>query len=302
MISRRTGSLWVAALLLLTARARADTTFLPADARAIPRTTSASRDAPVIEMAYGPRAYGSLGFAHGTFAKNTWRFGVYAVIAYENDTSSSVLPKWVLARDFEGVTTAWSMPDTAKRWFGAGSMLELAVAIGRERAHQDVGASVDAYRTTDIPWGGGGWSVAPDVAVRLPVAKRVKLVSRVGDRIFTNAFPLWFQQREASNVVASYLEEGLIHEPWAELVLSWHAGRRVTPLLAVHGESMIAHDDSARDGVLVRGVLGLALPGAAGTLMPFASGEAGNGKGLFINRRELRLSAGVRLWFGGGVP
>lgn len=296
------GVLVAAALLFAPASARAETTFLPADARAIPRSTSASRDAPVVEIAYGPRAYGSLGFAHGALSKDSWRLGVYAVVAYENDTSSSALPKWVLARDFEGLTSAWAMPETAKRWFGPESMLELALAVGRERAHQDAGATVDAYRTTDIPFGGGGWSVAPDVAVRLAVSKNVKLVSRIGDRIFVNAFPLWLGQREASNVVASYLEEGLVHEPWTELVLSWHAGSLATPIVAVHAEGMVAHDDSARDGVLVRGVLGLALPGAAGTLMPFASGEAGNGKGLFINRRELRLSVGVRLWFGGGTP
>ena len=52
--------------------------------------------------------------------------------------------------------------------------------------------------------------------------------------------------------------------------------------------------NGAKDGWFVAALAGLAVHGALGEVMPFVSVDAGNDKGLLINRRELRVSIGVR--------
>jgi len=48
----------------------------------------------------------------------------------------------------------------------------------------------------------------------------------------------------------------------------------------------------------VRGLLDIAIPGALGDLMVFASGDVGHRKGLAAYTREATLGFGVRLAFG----
>lgn len=280
------------ALVTLAGSAHAETSWFERDARAIPLSLSASRDAPVFEIAYGPRAYGSLGFAPAIVAlrrKSELRLGFSGVFSWESDSTSSLSS--LLYRDLETLSLAAAIPD----WLAPDSTFELTSLLGHEGAHQDRDAKIDAYRTTDIPFGAGGWFVGLDVALRLRPSSRVSFVSRVGERIYLNAFPLWAGEREASNYVADLMGEGLIHAPFAAIELRYRATRAVQPVLSLHGEAMVAHDDSARDAVLGRALLGVGFPGQSLELVPFLAGDAGNGKGFFVNRRELRLSLGVRL-------
>jgi hypothetical protein len=211
------------------------------------------------------------------------------VFSWEADDTSSVSS--LLYRDLETLSLAAAIPDlVAPR-----STFELSFLFGHEGAHQDRDAKIDAYRTTDIPFGAGGWFVGLDVALRLSPSSRLSFVSRLGEHIYLNAFPLWAGEREASNYVAGAMGEGLIHAPFAAIELRYRATRSVQPVLSLHGEAGVAHDDSARDAVLGRALVGAALPGKAFELVPFFAGDAGNGKGFFVNRRELRLSFGVRL-------
>ncbi len=278
--------------LCVSSSAAAETRYFVSEGRAIPTTSSASRDAPVVEYAYGPRAYGSLGLAPGLLASDGFHLGISGLFAWENDDSSSVLPKGLLFRDVESLSASFDWPET---W-------ELTLCLGHEGAHQERGASVDPYRTTDIPFGAGGFFVGEELALELWPSSDVRFVSRVGERIFLNAFPLWVGQREASDHVADLLGEGLIHAPFAAIELRYRATPSIQPLASVVGEALVAHDDSARDGVLVRSIVGAAFPGRDWELVPFVSTEAGNGKGLFVNRRELRLSVGVRVAPRGGEP
>jgi hypothetical protein len=284
----------IAACSSLALPAAADSEFLPGAARELSSADSASRDAPVFELAHGRRAYGSLGMAPGILAvrrgDGAFRLGLSALFAWENDGGASLLPRALLWREREALSLALGRRGV----FGSGSLLEIAAELGHEGAHTEPGAALDAWRSYDIPFGAGGFFFAPDVALRMPAAPQLELVSRLGDRMYVNAFPRAVGAREASDYAADFLGEGLMHAPFADLVFRWRLSETAQPLFAVHGEVLVPHDDSARSGVRSRALLGLALPGRAGELVPFLAGEAGNGWGYFVNRRELQLSLGVR--------
>lgn len=275
--------------------AAAETRWLPAGARAIPRARSASRDAPVLEYAYGPRSMASVGLEPGLLLvrgeTTSWRLGVSALLAGESATNGDLTPG-ELWRDVEALSAALAFDELGRRLLGG--RLELTLAVGHEAAHRsDTEQPLEAWRPTDIPFGGGGWFFAPDLAAAIPTA-RFELVARVQNRFFTNAFPMLIGAREPSDYVADSLSEGLAHQPSAELIFAWSLSDTVKPVTALHGEALIPHDDSAKAGVLARFLAGLHLQGSAGMLMPFVAVSAGNGKGELINRQELGLSVGVR--------
>lgn len=264
-------------VLSLASAAQAETRWLDGSARAIAESQSASRDAPVTELAYGPRAYGSFAGSLAVVRSGATRLGLSGGLFFESDDGSGFSPDYY--RDVESLSLAFLLGE-----------LELAASLGHEGSHHDRGATLDPYRTTDIPFGAGGQWLGVDLAWRLEPHPRVRVVSRLGDRFHTNAFPLWVGDREVSDHVADALGEGLIHAPFADLEL--RSGRA---LVSVHAEALVAHDDSARDAVLVRGLVGFALRGRRLELVPFLAGDAGNGEGYFVNRRELRLALGLRL-------
>ena len=261
--------------------------WLPAQGRSFSRATSASRDAPVLELAYGPRSYGSIGLEPALYAHRSGRgrfvVGFSALLAFENEDTTPVVPDQPLWRDVAGAFVAHAFGD-----------LEIAGFIGHEASFA-VDRPPDAYRPTDIPFGGGGWFVAPDIALRSGVTASVELTSRLGDRLYTNFFPALVGQREESDYVADFLREGSSQMPFAELSLRWKLAPWLRPVVSVYGEALVPHDDSAKAGVLVRGLFGAGFTGAAGTLTPFVAAAAGNGKGWLVNRQELSLSLGVRL-------
>jgi hypothetical protein len=280
---------------------RAETRFLPGAARELSLRDSATRDAPVIEYAHGRRAYGSLGVAPGIVSfsggASELTIGLSLLFAWEDDAPKWVLPRSLLWRDREALSFALALPKASHAAFGRGALAEIGVELGHEGAHRDPGASVDPWRSTDIAFGAGGYFIAPDVALRLPAGARFTLTSRLGDRIYANALPRMVGVREASDVVADYLGEGLLHAPFFGLDFVGRARSGPSPVLSLWGEALVAHDDNARDGVRSRLLAGVALRGRAGELLPYAAIDAGNGYGYFVNRRELQFSLGVRLSF-----
>lgn len=279
--------------LLVALPASAQPRWFEGKARALPLGLSATRDAPVFELAYGPRAYGSLGLAPAIFETGGLRLGFSGVFAWESDDESHL--NSLVYRDLETLSLAVARDDV----FANGSTFELTSLLGHEGAHQDRDAVIDGYRSTDIPFGAGGWYLGLDVGLRLRPTSRFSLVSRLGERVYVNAFPLWVGQREVSDHATDALGEGTIHAPFVALEARHRTTRSFHTLVSLWGETFVAHDDSARDAVLVRALVGGILPGKTWDFVPFLSGEAGNGKGFFVNRRELRLSLGVRLDLGG---
>lgn len=287
------------ALAVLPVPAAATPLWMPGAARALTRSSSASRQVAVTEYAYGPRAHASVGGEVGLLElrgqRTALRLGALGMFAVDDGSSRSVLPQTELYRDLEGISAALALPRAGATLFGKGALLELGLVVVHEGAHAASGYAVpDPYRTTDIPFGGGGWFLGPDVALRVGCGSRCTLVTRFQDRIFMNALPLAVGQRAASDVVADFLAEGLVQAPGAELTLRWRLGDLVRPTLSVFGEELYSHDSSAGNGVFARVMAGPALQGRAGELWPFVSFDAGNGPGLLINRREVRLAVGVR--------
>lgn len=271
-----------ALVLLASSRAQAQPAppsgfeWLPGAARALSRTDSASRDTPVFEYAYGPRAQASVGAELGVFAARgsrlSGRFGAYGMVCLENGTSEDVFPPHELWRGLVGFSGALSSDWLARRWFGPGSRIEIALVAGHESDHEDDFRQTPGPR--DIPFGGGGDFLAPDLAVRLPLGERADVTVRLQERV--------------------YVRGSLAHAPGADLVLRVRLWPAVQPSLALFGEQIIADDAQAQDTFFARALLSLGFTGTVGVLGPFASFDVGAGKGLLINRREARFSAGVR--------
>jgi hypothetical protein len=205
-----------------------------------------------------------------------------------------VFPPGELWRGLVGASLSWELGRLAREWLGPGDTLELSLTLGHESDHATAPGSAPSASPRDIPFGGGGNFVAPDVAVRLRAGRAVTLLIRLQDRIYFNELPAVFGARSASDSVADALHEGLANAPGADLVLRWKAAAGLVPSLAMFAEHLFPHDAFADAGAFFRAMAGVALPGRVGEIEPFVSFDAGNGKGLLVERRELRLSAGVR--------
>ncbi|MFI5301756.1 MAG: hypothetical protein ACHREM_27010 [Polyangiales bacterium] len=273
-------------------------TWLPGAGHAISRSTSASRDAPVIEYAYGPHAQASLGVEPALFAITTdaarWRVGVSALIALENGSNRTSIAPNEFTRARAELFAAIELRALARKLLPRDGVVELTFGVGRESADSLGHNRPDVASPRDLPFGGGGDWLSFDLALRSPLGHGFELTLRLGDRVYWNAFPLIFGAQMASDVVASDLRESLLDEASAELIVRWRATTWMHPTLSLFAERLISHDALANDGTFARALLGAVLPGRAGELEPFVSFDAGSGKGLLIDRRELRLSLGVR--------
>jgi hypothetical protein len=297
----------LAALTLVAARAGAAPpvdarrwVVLPGAPRALPDDLSASRDAALLEYAYGPRAQLSVGQDVGVAARRgdvSFHLGVSALAALEDSRSSGPIPDEV-GRLLAGIAATWSFDRWARARLGAAGMLELGVGLGLERDRELRSAETDRpvppERPGDIPFGGGGNWVAFDAGVRLGLAPRWTLTARLRERVFMSGWPLIFGARAASDAVADSIGDGLAHAPSLDVRLVWAVRARVQPFLSAYVEGLFPQDETAHASYFVRGLLGVALLGAAGEAVPFVSLDAGSGKGLLVNRHELRLSVGLR--------
>lgn len=297
---------WTATLLALScavpAAAHAAPTWLPGVTRAVPLEDTASRDAPVLEYAWGPRAQLSLGQTLGLV---TWpgdgdggvgvHLALSGLVALEDAHAKGAFPD-ELARVVGTLGCAFTFDMTPV--FGADGAFEIGVELGVERSRELVAAESERvdlpFGPEDIPFGGGGLWLGVDVAWRLRLADAWVLNVRLADRIFTNGWPLMFGARAESQQVATFLDEGLAHQASLAVGVRWAASAAVQPVARLFFEGLIPSDDSAADSYFFRGVLGVAFPGDGGELLPFLSLDAGSGKGHLINRHEVRFSVGVR--------
>jgi hypothetical protein len=275
----------------------AEATWLPGPARAIPRTTSASRDTPVLEYAYGPQAQASIGAEPGllalTWQNATGHVGLYAMVALENANDPVIFPPSKLWRGLVGLSFALELPRAARAWLGAGSDFEVTALVGHESDHSSSLGGLDPSSPAVIPDGGGGNFLSLDAAERLCAARFVFTI-RMQNRVYFNVFPWIVGAHSGSDTVASVLHEGLVDAASADLVVRWRVSAWAQPQLATFAEHLFARDRGVADGGFVRAMLGVVFPGKVGELEPFGSLDAGNGKGLLIDRRETRLSVGVR--------
>lgn len=270
--------------------ARADDLF-PTAARAIPLGDSASRDAPVVELAYGPTFQasggGEFGIVHRARPTFDYRLSLYGLVAAEVETTSVAPPAFV--RTLVGLTASFALKAPA----AMGGIVEVSIGVG------------DAYATTlgttealasaqgDIPFGGGGLFLLPEIAWRRDYGAW-QLTLRVSERIDLPTLFLIFDERMLADVVADFVGDSFTNVPAVDATLRWRVTQRWQPLLSIHGDVLFPEDPTARTGWFMRGILGLAMTGIAGEFIPFVSADVGNGQGLLINDREARFSVGVR--------
>jgi hypothetical protein len=267
--------------------------------RVISRGDSADPDAPVTGYAYGPRARASLGLDLALLSQphrdRAFRLGMVGLVALEDAQHRRVFPSQT-GRSFVALGTSLAYREPF-RWLPAGHELELGLELGHRGAFTlDQLVLRDGYRTNDVPFGAGGNYLGLDGALRFPVGAHWTTTTRLRLRSYLNALPDAVGQTEASDYLASTLEEGAKASAGLELGLRYQLAPRVEPALRLYADVIEPHDDSAKTLWLTRALLGLALPGADFELEPYADVEAGHGQGLLVNRTELRMGGGVRLY------
>jgi hypothetical protein len=185
--------------------------------------------------------------------------------------SKRFFPPGELWRGMTGGSLSLSLDAAARKWFGRHGGFEISVIVSHESDHGDPGVPP---RPDDIPKGGGGQAVTPDIAIRVEPARDFILVARIQDRI--------------------YIAGALVHAPGADLVLKYLLGKRLVPQLAVFAEGLFPRKDEARNGYFVRVLAGLGIRGRLGESTFFFSVDVGNGKGNLINTKDVRIGGGVR--------
>lgn len=249
-------------------------TWLPGGARLIARTTSASRDTPALEYAFGPKAQGSLGTEFGILEKQwqemSLRFGMYGMVALENDTEEIIFPReyW---RGLVGFSLAYSPDALARAWFGEGSAIELGVVFGHESDHR-----TDAPKNlNELAYSLYGQLnfLQHDIALRVPMGEFGDVSIRFSDRLFAGS--------------------GYSHAPSFDLNLRFRPLEWLNPVVAIFGEHYFA-TEGGQDCYFGRAMTGIAFVGVFGELTPFASFDAGCRKGLLFERREGAISGGFR--------
>lgn len=295
----RARAFWLA-LALCGAPSAADADWLTLGSRALSRGDSADPDAPVVAYGYGPRARASLGgdvalFTTGRSGRE-FRLGAAGLFAVEDAESKDASPNEV-GRSLLALSATWAYADVLPSLLPVDSLVELGLELGgRSSFAFDQFTLADPYHPDDVPFGAGGNYLGLDAGLRAPLSRHLVGVSRLTLRAYTNAFPAMFGQTEASDHVASALEEGAELSVALELGARFLLTSRAQPVLHLYADVIEPHDDSAKTLWLVRGLAGVAIPGGDFELEPFVDMEAGHGQGLLVNRTELRLGIGARLY------
>ncbi|MEP7120100.1 MAG: hypothetical protein ABJE95_04280 [Byssovorax sp.] len=263
---------------------------LPGNAREISRSSSASRDTPVLEGAYGPASQSSVGLEFGTVRLH-WegisvRLGVHFLVALENHDKGVFAGMPFVAsqlwRGLWGSSLAFTSRSLARQLFGPRGALEVTTLFGHETAHADADFRAThpgfggASRRGDIRDGGQGNYFQHDLAVRLAPSASLDLVLRVQDRIYVTGL--------------------MRHAPGLDAALTWRMMPEIQPMIAIFAERLLVNpgENAAQNGGFARVMLGAVLPGKLGAVTPFLSLDGGNGKGYLVNQRELRGSFGLR--------
>ena len=278
--ARRAAPIALLTLVFTTNRAQAEAPlaplgWLPGAARAVPRTSSASRDTPVCEYAYGPRAQGELGGELGLFGTRgryvSFRLGGYAMIALENVSETQPFPReyW---RGLVGLSGSLSLDALARATLGRNSAVELTLVLGHESSHRTDQPS--PFDTLTFATRGQLNFASLDAAARFPLGGWGEAAIRFTERLFVGSV--------------------FTHAPSFDLDLRWRALTWLQPAVALYGEHFFASEAVAEDCYFARALVGVALPGRLGEMMPFISGDTGCGKGLLVTRREAHVGMGFR--------
>lgn len=256
--------------------------------RAIPFSRSASRDAPGFALATAPRgvltAAGEFGFVAYQGHGLTLRPGFYGLLELEGngDPGFNVWPSqqihfWRGAYAFQA---SLAFDDLGHRLCSR-CAFEFTFRLRHESEHYtgaNSGGSAIDYSDRPII----GDAVVFDVATALWRGHWLLIIRALDDFFLPGR--------------SSYGQG-----PGLDLHLRYAAWRGIHPFFSGYAEYLFGTergDRSYPDAYLVRGLLGIALPGSLGDLMVFATGDVGHRKGLAAYSEEATLGFGVRLAFG----
>jgi hypothetical protein len=255
--------------------------------RAIPFSRSASRDAPGFALAMAPRgmhtAAGEFGFVvyqgHGL----TLRPGFYGLLELEGNQQtgfgfwSQQIHFW---RGAYSLQASLAFDDIGHRLCSR-CALEFTLRARHESEHYTgVNSGGSAIDYSDRPLIGD--AAVFDVATALWRGHWLLIIRALDDFFLPGR--------------SSYSRG-----PGLDLHLRYAAWRRIHPFFSGYAEYLFGTergDRSYPDAYLVRGLLGIALPGSLGDLMVFVTGDVGHRKGLAAYAEEATLGFGVRLAFG----
>ena len=255
--------------------------------RAIPFSRSASRNAPGFALAMAPRgmraAAGEFGFVvyqgHGLIL----RPGFYGLLELEGDQQtgfgfwSQQIHFW---RGAYSLQASLAFDDLGHRLCSR-CALEFTLRARHESEHY-TGANSGGFAIdySDRPIIGD--AVVFDVATALWRGHWLLIIRALDDFFLPGR--------------SSYSQG-----PGLDLHLRYAAWRRIHPFFSGYAEYFFGTkrgDHSYPDAYLVRGLLGIAVPGSLGDLIVFATGDVGHRKGLAAYTKEATLGLGVRLAFG----
>jgi hypothetical protein len=278
-------------LACLPRAARADgVEWLPGDSRTVTHAVSASLDAPVSSIVFAPRdeikAGFDLGIARIPLDGVALRPGLsgFADVQYANPGGFWPVPPptgGILFRGHYEFSLDLGAERLGHAWFGPRGAFEIVLVAGHESDHVLAGEGpspgfASATRRGDIVDGGEGNFVSVEVALRVPLGRRLDGWGRLGDR--------------------RYIDDPVFHKPSIEGGVRWHLWPHVEPLVSVFGEALLVdrNTNQASDGGDGQLVAGVALSGSYGEVIPCVTVDVGNQKGLLVNHREADLLVGVR--------
>jgi hypothetical protein len=260
-------------------------------ARRIPRSWSASRDTPALNLLVLPRdvrtAGGELAIATITRPSSTWRLGFAGLIELESDGETTgfgnVFPAAsgnLLWRGSYAYYAAVSLDDAGAR-LCAGCAIELALQYRHESQHY-----------TGSNHGDPGMDVTAEPFVGDDLIADAALSHTAGDWLFVErAVAMWFLPDRSS----------FAGGPAIDLHVRWRGSRSIQPFASGYAEYLIGDDLGGRrypSTYLARVLAGVALPSALGDTLIYVAADVGNRKGIRGLTEEATLGVGIRLALG----
>ena len=280
----------LAITILGAAPARADLHGLDLPRR-IPRSWSASRDTPALNLLVLPRdvrtAGGELALVTIAGRSSTWRLGFAGLIELESDGETTGLgnafPRAngaLLWRGSYAYYAAVSLDDAGAR-LCASCALELALQYRHESQHY-----------TGSNAGGPGMDVSTEPFVGDDLIGDAALSQQIGAWSFVErAVAMWFLPGRSS----------FAGGPALDLHVRWRRSRSIQPFASAYAEYLIGDDLDGRrypSTYLGRLLAGIALPSSLGDTLIYVAADAGHRKGIRGLTEEATLGAGIRLALG----
>lgn len=259
--------------------------------RRVPRSWSASRDTPALNLVVAPRdirtAGGELALLTIARPQLTVRLGFAGLLELESDGETiglgNAFPRAsgaILWRGSYAYVAAVALDRLGER-LCAGCALELAAQYRHESQHY-----------TGSNHGGPGMDVTDQPYVGDDVIVDVALAHAAGDlRFVERVIGMWFLPGRSS----------FAGGPAIDLHVRWCASRRVQPFASAYAEYLLGDELGGRrfgDSYLVRALAGVAFPSPLGDTLIYLAADAGHRKGIRGLTEEATLGAGIRLALG----